>query len=267
LLRRFHRFRDPRDREELVRLFQPLARRQAMRYGSAQASREDLEQVAYVGLLKALDGYDPVRGTAFSSYAVPTILGELRRFFRDTGWCVHMPRAVQELAIGVRVSAETLTAELHRAPTVQEIAERVGVESDAVLDALNADGAYSAMSFDAPAGRDEDAASLSERHGTLDGGFELVEDREAVSAAARTLSDRERVVLTLRLRQDLTQSQIAEQLGVSQMQISRVMRRALARLSTVAAHQSAGGRQPVASAASGIRGSGTQAAHSFLDAS
>lgn len=233
-----------------MRLFQPLARRQAMRYTSTQASREDLEQVAYVGLLKALDGYDPARGNAFSSYAVPTIVGELRRFFRDTGWCVHMPRAVQELAIAVRASTETLTAELHRAPTVPEIAARVGVDSGAVLEALNADGAYSATSFDAPTGGEDDAATLSERHGLVDDGFELAEDREAVSAAARTLSERERAVLALRFRDDLTQSQIAERLGVSQMQVSRVLRRALTRLSTVAAHQSesSGARRPVATA-------------------
>jgi len=244
LLRRFNERRDPRDREELVRLFQPLARRQAMRYSSSQAAREDLEQVAYLGLLKAIDGYDPSRGTAFSSYAVPTIVGELRRYFRDTGWCVHMPRGVQELTIAVRSATERLTAELRRAPTIPEIADRVGVPADSVFDALDADGAYSATSLDAPTGDDDGAATLAERHGSLDGGYELAEEREAVSAAAQALTDREREVIGLRFEHELTQTQIAERLGVSQMQVSRVLRRALTRLSTVAAHQSGEGRRP-----------------------
>lgn len=255
LLRRYHERREPRDREELVRLFQPLARRQAMRYASSHMAREDLEQVAYLGLLKAIDGYDPARGTALSSYAVPTIVGELRRYFRDTGWCVHMPRAVQELTIAVRSATERLTAELRRSPTVPEIAERIGVPADAVLEALDADGAYSATSLDAPIG-DEEGASLAELHGAPDDGYELVEERQALSVAAHTLTDREREVIALRFDEELTQTQIAERLGVSQMQVSRVLRRALSRLSTVAAHQSGHGRvaqRPAASRSSSQR--------------
>jgi len=238
LLRRFHADRDARDRAELVRVFQPLARRQVMRYASSRTAREDLEQVAYLGLLKAIDGYEPGHGTAFSSYAVPTIVGELRRYFRDTGWCVHVPRGVQELTVAVRSATETLTAELRRAPSIPEIADRVGVPADSVFDALDADGAYSATSLDAPTSDEEGATTLAERHGSLDGGYELVDERDAVSAAARALTQREREVIALRFAQELTQTQIAERLGVSQMQVSRVLRRALSRLSTVAAHQS-----------------------------
>lgn len=238
LLRRYHARRDARDRAELVRVFQPLARRQAMRYASSRSAREDLEQVAYLGLIKAIDGYDPERGTAFSSYAVPTIVGELRRHFRDTGWCVHMPRGVQELTVAVRSATEMLIAELRRAPTIPEIADRVGVPADSVFAALDADCAYSATSLDAPSSDEEGAATLAERHGSLDGGYELVEERDAVSAAAHALTRQEREVIALRFAQELTQTQIAERLGVSQMQVSRVLRRALARLSTVAAHQS-----------------------------
>jgi RNA polymerase sigma-B factor len=224
---------DGRAREELVERYLPLARRLARRYQRSEEPLEDLMQVASLGLLKAVDRYDTSRDTAFSSFAVPTILGELRRHFRDRTWSVRVPRELQELALRVDKTASALSSEHGRAPTVGEIATALDVSEEQVLEALQAAGAYRAGSLDAPRlGVGEDAASESvgDAIGVQEGGFERAEERATLGPMFAHITERERLVLTLRFAEDLTQAEIGERIGVSQMQVSRLIRQALARL-------------------------------------
>jgi RNA polymerase sigma-B factor len=218
-------------RDELVRRFMPLARKLARRYNGAREPFDDLLQVASLGLVKAVDRYDLERGTAFSSFAVPTILGELKRYFRDLGWAVHVPRGAQELAVKVEEAQQRLSTRSGRAPTVPEIAQYLELEIGEVLDALETARAHHASSLDAPHDDGEgESGSVVDTFGAEDRDLLLADDRVTVGEAARQLSDREREVLHLRFVEDLTQTQIAERVGVSQMQISRILRRAVARL-------------------------------------
>ena len=221
---------DDAAREELVERFLPLARQMARRYERGRESIDDLNQVASLGLLKAIDGFDPERATAFSSYAVPTMLGELKRHFRDKGWAVRVPRGLQELSLRIDRATERLSGELNRSPTTQELAETLDVEVEEVLEALEAGGAYRALSFEAPRKEDDDSASLADTIGLEDDGYETAETRATLSHLLRTIPPREREVLRLRFVEDLTQSEIGEQIGVSQMQVSRLIRQALARM-------------------------------------
>ncbi|MDQ6820901.1 MAG: SigB/SigF/SigG family RNA polymerase sigma factor [Actinomycetota bacterium] len=228
---RWQKHGDQRAREELVDRFLPLARKLARRYAGPREPFEDLMQVASLGLVKAVDRFDTQRGTAFSSFAVPTILGELKRYFRDLGWSVHVPRGAQEQALKVEEAQQQLTTKTGRPPSVQELAQFLEMSMDDVLDALETASAHHSTSLDAP--RDdgeEESGSLADAFGKEDERFELVEASATISAAARELSGRERRVLVLRFVEDMTQTQIAEQIGVSQMQVSRILRRALARL-------------------------------------
>lgn len=224
---------DGRARELLVERYLPLARRLARRYQRSEELQEDLVQVASLGLLKAVDRYDADREVAFSSFAVPTILGELRRHFRDRTWSVRVPRELQEQALRVdRVAAE-LSSQHGRAPTVAEIAQTLEVDEEEVLDALQAAGAYRAGSLDAPrSGGGEEAAgeTLAEAIGVQEGGYQRAEERATLAPMFAHASPRERLVLTLRFAQDMTQAEIGERIGVSQMQVSRLIRHALARL-------------------------------------
>jgi RNA polymerase sigma-B factor len=224
---------DGRARELLVERYLPLARRLARRYQRSEEPQEDLVQVASLGLLKAIDRYDAEREVAFSSFAVPTILGELRRHFRDRTWSVRVPRELQELALRVdRVAAE-LSIQRGRAPTVAEIAHKMDVTEEQVLDALQAAGAYRAGSLDAPrsgSGDDAPGESLAEAIGVQEGGYQRAEERATLAPMFAHVSPRERLVLTLRFAQDMTQAEIGERIGVSQMQVSRLIRHALARL-------------------------------------
>jgi RNA polymerase sigma-B factor len=223
---------DPRAREELVRRFLPLARKLARRYSGAREPFEDLLQVASLGLVKAIDRYDGARGTAFSSFAVPTILGELKRYFRDLGWAVHVPRGAQELAMKVEEAQHRLSSKTGRSPTVQQLAQYLELSIEEVLDALETSRAHHASSLDAPYDDGEgEAGTVVDRFGAEDRDLRLADDRLTIGAAAQELAPRERQVLMLRFVEDLTQTQIAEQVGVSQMQVSRILRRALARLS------------------------------------
>jgi RNA polymerase sigma-B factor len=225
---------DLRAREELVRRFLPLARKLARRYSGAREPFEDLLQVASLGLVKAIDRYDGARGTAFSSFAVPTILGELKRYFRDLGWAVHVPRGAQEQAMRVEEAQHRLSSRTGRSPTVQQLAEYLELSIEDVLDALETSRAHHASSLDAPYDDGEgEAGTVVDRFGAEDRELRLADDRLTIGAAARQLAPRERQVLMLRFVQDMTQTQIAEQVGVSQMQVSRILRRALARLSDV----------------------------------
>ena len=230
LLLAYHRGGDASAREALVERFLPLARQLARRYQRGGEALDDLVQVASLGLLKAIDRFDPTRETAFSSFAVPTILGELKRHFRDKGWSVRVPRDLQELAVRVDRVGEELARELARAPTPSEIGERVGATAEQVLEAREAAGAYRAVSLDRPRDDDEDGEGVADSVGAEDPGFGLAEDAATVERLMRVLSDREREVLRLRFEEDLTQSEIGQRVGVSQMHVSRLIRQSVARL-------------------------------------
>ncbi len=230
----FERWREHRDaeaREALVQRFLPLARKLARRYARSSEPFDDLLQVASLGLLRAIDRFDPERGRPFTALAVPTILGELRRHFRDTGWAVHVPRAAQEQALMVEHAQRELAARHGRSPALSQIAEYLEVEVADVLSSLQVAQAYTALSLDAPrAGSDEDPTPYREVIAVEDERFGLLEDDVCVRAALRQLPPRERRVLQLRFVRDMTQSEIAAEIGVSQMQVSRLLRRSLDQL-------------------------------------
>jgi RNA polymerase sigma-B factor len=224
---------DRRAREELVERFMPLARQLARRYHRAEEPFDDLLQVASLGLLKAIDRFDLDRGIAFSSYAVPTILGELKRHFRDRTWSVRVPRDLQELVLKVDGTVSDLGRELHRAPTVTEISQRLSVTEEDILEALQAGGAYRATSLETPRG-DEEGDTLADSLGTDEDGFAQAEHRATLDRLLSAVGPREREVLRLRFQEDLTQAEIGERIGVSQMQVSRLIRQAVARLRVMA---------------------------------
>ena len=214
-------------RERLVTRFLPLAHQLARRYGSAGEPIDDLIQVASVGLVKAIDRYELDRGTAFSSFAVPTILGEVKRHFRDAGWTIRVPRAIQERRIKVNRAIPALTATLGRSPTPAEIAENIGATSEEVLEALEAAVAYEPVSLDTSPGSEDDDEGWAQSLGAEDPGYELVEHGTVLGPAMRALPERERLILQMRFVQDMTQSEIANRIGISQMHVSRLIRRAL----------------------------------------
>jgi RNA polymerase sigma-B factor len=232
LFARWQEHGDHRARDELVERFLPLARKLARRYTGAREPFDDLLQVASLGLVKAVDRFDPDRGTAFSSFAVPTILGELKRYFRDLGWSVHVPRGAQEQALAVEEAQQKLTARTGRSPSVQELAEFLEMSIEDVVEALETAAAHHSTSLDVPRDdQDGESGTLADTFGNEDERFERVEATVTIAEAARDLSPRERRVLALRFVKDMTQTQIAEVIGVSQMQVSRILRRALTRLS------------------------------------
>jgi RNA polymerase sigma-B factor len=232
LFDRWQRGHDRSARDELVERFLPLARKLARRYSGAREPFEDLLQVASLGLVKAVDRFDSSRGTAFSSFAVPTILGELKRYFRDLGWAVHVPRGAQERAVKVEEAQQQLSARSGRAPTVTEMAEYLEFSIEEVLEALETSRAHHASSLDAPYDDgDGESGTVVDAFGSEDPDLRLADERVTVGEAARQLSEREREVLALRFVHDLTQTQIADRIGVSQMQVSRILRRSIAQLS------------------------------------
>ena len=231
LFGRWQKHGDQRAREELVARFLPLARNLARRYAGAREPFDDLLQVASLGLVKAIDRFDVNRGAAFSSFAVPTILGELKRYFRDLGWSVHVPRGAQERALKVQEAQERLTSRTGRPPTVDELAQYMELAIEDVLEALETAAAHHSASLDAPReDGDDESGTLADLFGEEDRRFALVHETVAISAAAHQLSERERRVLALRFVDDMTQTQIAGEIGVSQMQVSRILRRAVGRL-------------------------------------
>jgi RNA polymerase sigma-B factor len=236
LLVRYHRHHDMAARDELVERFLPLARQLARRYQRGTEPLDDLVQVASIGLVKAIDRFDPSRGTAFSSYAVPTILGELKRYFRDTGWALHVPRGMQERVIQLNAAVSRLSRQFGRSPSLSELADCMGVTAEDVLEAMQAATAYDAMSLDGPRStEDEEGDTHIQALGGLDENFALVDLRVSLGPTLDTLSARDRLVLHLRLVEDMTQTEIAERIGVSQMHVSRLIRRALERLQSAAA--------------------------------
>jgi RNA polymerase sigma-B factor len=235
LFERYLDRRDPVDREMLVERFLPLARQLARRYQRPEEPFDDLMQVASLGLVKAIDRFDLEREVAFSSYAVPTILGEIKRYFRDRTWSVRVPRDLQEMALKVDRAVSQLALDLHRQPSVAEIAEAVESTEEEVLEALEASGAYRATSLETPRGSEDDAGdTLGDTIGRDEGGFALAEHRATLEQLLRSVTPREREVLRLRFEHDLTQAEIGERIGVSQMQVSRIIRQSLNRLRTVA---------------------------------
>jgi RNA polymerase sigma-B factor len=222
---------DRQARDELVARFLPLARKLARRYSGAREPFDDLLQVASLGLVKAVDRFDTERGTAFSSFAVPTILGELKRYFRDLGWSVHVPRGAQELALKVEEAKQQLTAKSGRPPSVQELGAYLELSIEDVVDAMEAAAAHHCVSLDTPRDDGEgESGTLADAFGQEDERLEMVDATVSIAAAAKHLPARERRVLVLRFVEDRTQTQIAEIIGVSQMQVSRILRRALAQL-------------------------------------
>lgn len=232
LFRRVRSHADAQAREQLVERYLPLARRLARRYQRTEEPLEDLVQVASLGLLKAVDRFDQEREVVFSSYAVPTILGELKRHFRDRTWSVRVPRDLQELALRVDRAVTQLSLGRGHSPSVGEIAQAVGSAPEEVLEALEAAGAYRAASLDAPrsAQGEEAGETIADSLGHEDRGFQQAERRATLEPLLDRISPRERAVLELRFGEDLTQAEIGQRIGVSQMQVSRLIRQALARL-------------------------------------
>lgn len=231
LFRRWQRHQDERAREALVAQYLPLARKLARRYRGAREPLDDLEQVASLGLVKAINRYDATRGIGFQHFAIPTILGELKRYFRDSGWAVHMPRGIQELALQVAQAERQLAAKTGREPTYNEIAEFLEISIEDVLAAAEASAAHHAVSFDTPHDDgDGETGTLGDSMGEIDERFDLITLTASIAPAAKRLSERDRRVLALRFVADRTQSEIADEVGVSQMQVSRILSKALRQL-------------------------------------
>ena len=231
LLHRYHDTRDPAVREELVGRYMQFARSMAFRYRGGSEPTDDLMQVASLGLVNAIDRFDPERGIPFLAFAAPTVLGELRRHFRDRVWNLRLPRGLQERVSKVDEAITKLTGEFERPPTVAEIADSLGIGEDEVLEAFTAANARRTASLDAPVSSEEpDEGTLGAQVGDEELGYERVEAWVTLSEGIPSLSERERTVLRLRFVDDLTQSQIAERIGHSQMHVSRILRSALAQL-------------------------------------
>lgn len=224
----YSRARDSAARDELVDRYMPFARKLALRYLHSREPLDDLVQVAYIGLLNAIERFDPDQGKKFTTFAAPTILGEIKRYFRDKGWMVHVPRDLQERALAVSRHADRLSAELRRSPTVDELADAMDCTIEQAIEAIEAAENYQLTSLDAPVAADEeDSCALTEMLGGEDDGFELAEERQTLAAGWATLSDLEREVLGLRLFHGLTQRQISSRIGYSQMHVSRLLRRSM----------------------------------------
>jgi RNA polymerase sigma-B factor len=245
LLSRYHQSGDHSARDEVIERFIPLARSLATRYTRSREPLEDLVQVACVGLVKAVDRFDLQRELTFATFAVPTILGELRRHFRDTGWDLHVPRGLQERALKVEHAGQELSKRLGRSLTPGDIAEATGLGLEEVAEAMSARSVASeTMSLDQPAVGQDDG-SITEVIGMEDERFDLIDHTATIEPILNALPERERRILHMRFAQDLTQAEIADRIGVSQMQVSRLLRRSIARLSAVTEHsQVAGGLPP-----------------------
>jgi RNA polymerase sigma-B factor len=231
LWRRFGRERDQRAREELIAIYLPVARRMAKRYAGVVEPYEDLVQVASVGLLNAIDRYDAERGTPFIGFAKPTIMGELKRYFRDKVWTIRVPRVLHDRLAAIDAATEELTEELSRPPSPKELAEHLQIELEDVLEAMEAKANRRPLGLDQPPrGEDGDGPSASEWVGVVDAGYELIEDRLAIEAVIPDLDAREREVLRMRFIEELPQSRIAARIGCSQMHVSRLLRATLERL-------------------------------------
>jgi RNA polymerase sigma-B factor len=233
LFERWRRRGDERAHAELVDRYLPLVRQLARRYAYTSEPLDDLTQVGSVGLLHALSRYDPHVGSSFKAYAVPTILGELRRHFRDAAWSVHLPRSLQERTRSVQVAISALQGTLGRSPTIAEIAERIDATTEQVIEAMEARTAYRVESLDAPT-ETGDETDRWRNTGEVDDGFYNAEQSAYLSRALKALPERERMLVRLRFEEDMSQSEIGRRLGISQMHVSRLLRRALSRMEAIA---------------------------------
>jgi RNA polymerase sigma-B factor len=231
LLRRYHEQGDLAARDELIEQYMSLVRSLARRYAYRGEQLDDLVQIGAIGLIKAIDRFDLDRGVELTTYATPNIIGEIKRHFRDKGWAVRVPRGLQELSVQLSRLVEQLTVQLGRSPTIAEIAKEAGVEEEQVLEAIESGRAYSSVSLSAGAIGDEDGElDPLETIGTIEHEYEVSEDRAMLEPGFRVLDERERRILHLRFFEGLTQSQIATQIGISQMHVSRLIRRALEKI-------------------------------------
>ena len=237
LLRRYHEGGDTQAREQLIEQYLPLVRSLARRYSYRGEQLEDLVQVGCIGLIKAIDRFDIERGVELTTYATPNIIGEIKRHFRDKGWSVHVPRATQELVLKVGEALGNLPVKLGRSPTPRDVAAAVGASVEDVLEAMEAATAYEAVSLDAPrpGSAEEETWTLADSLTEEEQGYELVEIGETLRGTLEALPARERLILRLRFEEDITQAEIAELVGVSQMHVSRLLRRSLDRLSAAGA--------------------------------
>ena len=231
LLRRYHEQGDLQAREQLIEQYMSLVRSLARRYSYRGEQLEDLVQIGAIGLIKAIDRFDLNRGVELTTYATPNIIGEIKRHFRDKGWSVRVPRGLQELNVQLSKLVEQLTVQLGRSPTITELAKGAGVEEEDVLEALESGRAYSSLSLSSGGGQ-EDGEELDplESIGTEEHQYDVSEDRAVLAPGFRVLDERERKILHLRFFEGLTQSQIAQQVGISQMHVSRLIRRSLEKI-------------------------------------
>ena len=242
LLRRYHEQGDLAARKQLIEQYMSLVRSLARRYSYRGEQLEDLVQIGAIGLIKAIDRFDVNRGVELTTYATPNIIGEIKRHFRDRGWAVRVPRGLQELNIQLSRLIEELTVQLGRSPTIAELAKGAGVSEEEVLEALESGRAYTSLSLSVGSAGHDDEGELDplESLGTEEHQYEVSEDRAVLAPGFRVLDERERKILHLRFFEGLTQSQIAQQVGISQMHVSRLIRRSLEKIrEEIAAEQSA----------------------------
>jgi RNA polymerase sigma-B factor len=231
LLRRYHEDGDLQAREQLIEQYMSLVRSLARRYSYRGEQLEDLVQIGAIGLIKAIDRFDLDRGVELTTYATPNIIGEIKRHFRDKGWSVRVPRGLQELNVQLSRLVEQLTVQLSRSPTIPELAKAAGVEEEEVLEALESGRAYTSLSLSVGGGGgDDDDLDPLESLGTEEHQYEVSEDRAVLAPGFKVLDERERKILQLRFFEGLTQSQIAQQVGISQMHVSRLIRRSLEKI-------------------------------------
>ena len=239
LLRRYHEEGDLAAREQLIEQYMSLVRSLARRYSYRGEQLEDLVQIGAIGLIKAIDRFDVDRGVELTTYATPNIIGEIKRHFRDKGWSVRVPRGLQELNVKLSKLIEEQTIQLGRSPTIPELAKAAGVEEEEVLEALESGRAYTSLSLSVGGGGgDDDDLDPLESLGTEEHEYEVSEDRAVLAPGFKVLDERERKILQLRFFEGLTQSQIAQQVGISQMHVSRLIRRSLEKIrETIAADE------------------------------
>jgi RNA polymerase sigma-B factor len=242
LLRRYHEEGDLAAREALIEKYMSLVRALARRYAYRGEPVDDLVQIGAIGLIKAIDRFDIDRGVELTTYATPNIVGEIKRHFRDKGWAVRVPRALQELGVRLSRLREQLTVELGRSPTIPELAKAAGAQEEDVVEALESARAYAPVSLSGGGDGDDDVDPL-ESFGEMEPEYELAEHRVVLAPGFRVLDARERRILGLRFFEGLTQSQIAQQVGISQMHVSRLIRRSLERMhAEIAADEPSGAR-------------------------
>ena len=230
LLRKYHEEGDLHAREQLIEQYMSLVRSLARRYSYRGEQLEDLVQIGAIGLIKAIDRFDLERGVELTTYATPNIIGEIKRHFRDKGWSVRVPRGLQELNVQLSRLIEQLTVQLGRSPTIAELSKASGSTEEEVLEALESGRAYSSLSLSTGGGDGEDDLDPLESIGTEEHQYEVSEDRAVLAPGFRVLDERERKILQLRFFDGLTQSQIAQQVGISQMHVSRLIRRSLEKI-------------------------------------